>query len=123
MSAYPQRGLSLLGLLVGLAIGSFFFTAAFKVGPLYLDNLFVKDALDSLKQEKPAEMTDSEIRSTVGNYFNINNVRDIDVKQIEITREKERVLVDINYEKRIPFLGNLDVVVVFDNRFDSSAPK
>lgn len=123
MTVYPQRGLSTLGLLVTLAIVGFFFTAAFKIGPLYLDNVFVKDALDSLRDKNVAEMTDSEIRSSVGDYFNINNVRDINTKQIAITREKERVLVDVDYEKRVPFLSNIDIVVSFKNHFDSSATK
>ncbi len=123
MGAYPQRGLSTLGLLVTLAVAGFFFTAAFKLGPLYLDNIFVKDALDSLQFKEADKLSDREIRSTIGDYFNVNNVRDIDLKQIEITREKERVLVDINYEKRIPFMANVDVVVTFNNHFDSSAEK
>lgn len=97
-----------------------FLHCGFQTRPLYLDNIFVKDALDSWQKRDPMDMTDSEIRRSVGDYLNINNARDIDLKQIEINRKKKRVTVNINYGERIPFMGNVDVVV-FNNRYDSLA--
>ena len=120
MLARKQRGLSALGFLIVLAIGGFFLTALFKVGPMYLDNYFVQGAMNTLADEKVHEMTDARIRRKIGDSFTINNVRDVDVKKVQIVREKTRTLVKLDYEKRVNFLGNLDVVVAFSNVYDSS---
>lgn len=115
-----QQGITVLGGLVTLAIVGFILTAGLKIGPLYLDNSFVKAAIDSLAEENIHTMSDAEVRRKLSAYFDINNVRDIDMKLIKIEREKTHTLVSLNYEKRINFMGNLDVVVRFENTYDSS---
>ncbi len=122
MLARKQTGLSALGFLVVLVIGAFFLTILFKVGPLYLDNYFVQGAMQTLADENVHEMTDANIRRKISDSFTINNVRDVDVKKVQVEREKTRTLVKLNYEKRVNFFGNLDVVAVFNNVYDSSAP-
>lgn len=120
MKAGLQRGMSSLGLLGVLAVGGFGLLIGFKVGPLYLDNYFVSSALDLLEEVKVHEMTDHAIKRKLASAFIVNNVRDIDMKDVKVIREKTRTLVTVNYEKRIEFLGNVDVVVKFDNVYDSS---
>lgn len=120
MLARKQNGLSAVGFLVVLAIGGFVLTALFKVGPLYLDNYFVQGAMNTLADENIHEMTDARIRRKISNSFTINNVRNVDVKKVQIEREKTRTLVTLDYETRVNFMGNLDVVVVFNNVYDSS---
>jgi hypothetical protein len=115
-----QQGITVLGGLVSLAIVGFILTAALKIGPLYLDNSFVKAAMDSLAEDSIHNMSDSEIRRKLLTHFDINNVRDIDMKLVKIEREKTHTQVSLNYEKRINFMGNLDVVVRFENTYDSS---
>jgi hypothetical protein len=121
MTYRKQQGISMLGGLVLLAVVGFFLTAIFKVGPLYLDNSFVKAAVASLQKEDVHGMTDKDIRRKLGAQFDMNNVRDIDRKLIKVTREKTRTLVTLDYEKRVNFMGNVDIVVMFNNSYDSSA--
>ena len=120
MNKRLQKGLSSLSLLAIIGLGGFFLLAAFRLGPLYLDNYFVSSALENLSEEKVHEMSDGQIRRKLANYFLVNNVRDIDMKDIEIERERTRTLVKVDYQKRVHFLGNVDVVVNFKNHFDSS---
>ncbi len=120
MTHHRQKGVTALGGLTALLIVGFFLTAAFKVGPLYLDNSFVRAALDSLAHERIHTLTDKDVRKKLYSSFDINNVRDIDMKQLKIIREKTKTLVTLNYEKRIEFMGNVDVVVRFENSYDSS---
>lgn len=116
-----QRGLSTLGILVVLLLGGFALTCLFKIGPLYLDNYFVRAALNSLDGERIETMDNASIRRTVDRYFTVNNVRDVSARDVVVTRERDRVVVALDYERRVNLIGNLDVVVVFNNRFDSSA--
>lgn len=116
-----QKGLSTLGMLLVLLIGGFALTCAFKIGPLYLDNYFVRAALKSLDGERIETMDSGSIRRSLDRYFMVNNVRDVSARGATVTRERDRVVVALDYERRVNLIGNLDVVVVFNNRFDSSS--
>jgi hypothetical protein len=124
---HSQRGLSSLGWLLVMLIAGFFLTLAFKMVPAYADNVYVKDALKSLTDFEKTErgyagMSDSDIRSHLGNYFMINNVRNDATKSLKIDRKSDKVLVNMDYEVRVPLFYNVDVVMVFRNQFDSNRP-
>ena len=123
MTLKKQQGMSLLSGLVLLAVVGFFLTAAFKIGPLYLDNSFVSAAVSSLQSEDVHNMTDRDIRKKLGAHFDMNNVRDIDKTLVNVVREKTRTQVTLDYEKRVNFMGNVDVVVMFKNSYDSDSKK
>jgi hypothetical protein len=123
MKQRKQQGMSLLSGLVLLAVVGFFLTAAFKIAPLYLDNSFVAAAIASLEQDDIHGMTDGDIRRKLGSQFDINNIRDINTKDIKVVRGKTHTTVSLDYEKRVNFMGNVDVVVRFENRYDSNGAK
>jgi len=122
MGHNKQRGLSGLSLLVVLAVAGFFLTIATRVGPLYLDNSFVNAALQSLQNESVHTLSDRQIRRKMSDYFMVNNVRDVSTQDIVIKRNKTATVVRLDYERRINFLANVDVVVVFENVYDTAAP-
>ena len=115
-----QKGMSILGMLVFLLIASFFLTVAFKIGPLYIDNSFVRESVKSLEQENFREMSNRQIARHIQTTLDINNVRDVSVKDLVIERDKYTLLVKLDYERRVHFMQNVDVVVVFENHFDST---
>ncbi|MDX2464502.1 MAG: DUF4845 domain-containing protein [Porticoccus sp.] len=123
MKQKKQQGISLLGGLILLAVVGFFLTAAFKVAPLYLDNSFIRAAIASLVQEDVHGMTDGDIRRKLSSQFDINNIRDVDTKEVKVVRQKTHTVVSLDYEKRVNFMGNVDVVVRFENSYDSSGAK
>lgn len=120
---YKQKGLGTLGILVVLLLGGFALTCLFKIGPLYLDNYFVRAALNSLDGERIETMDNASIRSSVDRYFTVNNVRNVSARDVAVTRERDRIVVALDYERRVNLIGNLDVVAVFNNRFDSSTSR
>lgn len=118
-----QRGLSSLGWLFVISIGGFALLCGFKLGPVYLDNTFVRGALQSLsKEEDLMGMNNGTIRGKLSKLFAVNNIRGEVTKKVKIERKKDRVLVNINYEERIPLIYNIDVVLTFENQLDSSRP-
>ena len=122
MKHSKQQGLSALGLLLVLAIAGFFLTIGTRIGPLYLDNSFVNAALQSLENESVHTLTDRQIRRKMSDYFMVNNVRDVKVKDLVIERNKKKTVIRLDYERRINFMANVDVVVVFTNAYDPTAP-
>ena len=118
--ACKQRGLSTLGLMVTLLLVAFFLLCSFKLIPLYLDSYFVQASLNKLRDEDLATMTNTQIRDKVDRHFSIDGIRDVSVRDVKIERQKDRVILNLDYEKRINFLGNLDVVVSFQNGIDTA---
>lgn len=114
-----QSGLSSLAVLLILIACASVLLVVFKVGPLYIDNYFVKASVDSLRDEDIESLSDHSIRSALSRYFTVNGVRDISVKIAKVERNAKYVIVKVDYEKRINLFGNLDVVTRFENHFDS----
>ena len=121
MKQHKQRGLSALGTLLVLTIAGFFLTIATTIGPLYLDNSFVKAALQSLSSEPIHKLSDGKIRRRLQDSFTINNVRDVNAKDTVIERKNTATIVSLDYERRVHFFANIDIVVVFENTYDTSA--
>ncbi len=120
MRGRKQRGVSPLGFLAVLAIGGFFLTVVFKVGPLFVEYYFVDGALQTLANEDIDTMNNRQIRRMVSDSFTINSVRDVDIKSMKVERDKTRTLVYFDYEKRVNFIANVDIVAVFHAEYDSS---
>lgn len=117
-----QQGLSSFGLLLVLAIAGFFLLCALKLIPMYLDSYFVEASLNKMKNEDLNGLTNRQIRNKLSNHFSIDGIRDLSVRDLKIERDKGRVVLSLSQEKRINFLGNLDVVATFDYRYDTDAP-
>jgi hypothetical protein len=118
-----QRGLSSIGFVFMLGIAAFFLLLLSKIGPLYLDNSFVSAALNKMANENIEKMTNYQIRNVLSKHFTINSIRDVSVKQLVIERTSAKIVLKMDYEKRINLMGNLDVVTIFENHYDSSTPK
>ena len=120
MPSAAQKGLSLLGILFILLLVGFALTVLFRVGPLYLDDYTVRKSFEELGDGDIRTLSDQAIREKLYKYFVVNNVDDIDLKQVRVDRDPARIVVSLYYERRVQFLGNLDVVAKFNNVYDSS---
>lgn len=124
---HSQRGLSSIAWLLIILVAGFFLTCAFKMVPVYADNVFIKDGLKSLTEFEDTErgyggMSNSDIKTHLASYFNINNVRSEAIKNIDIDRRSDKILVNINYDVRVPLFYNIDIGMAFRNQFDSNRP-
>lgn len=115
-----ESGVSLLGFLFALLVVGIGLTVLFRIGPLYLDNYTVAQSFASLGDDDVRTLSDQGIRQKLYKQFVINNVDSIDLKQVQIERSAEKILVSLDYERRVPLLGNVDAVVKFHNVYDSS---
>lgn len=120
-----QRGLSSISWLCVIVVVVFFGLCAFKMVPAYNENLMVKTALRSLADEPEGvgAMTKVQIRRELHQFYNLNNVRGPATKSLEIDEQREKTLVSVNYEVRVPLFANVAVVMTFNNMLDSSRPE
>lgn len=114
-----QSGISSVALLLVMVAGAAILLVAFRIGPLYIDNYFVKASVESLEDENVRDMSDRQIRTALDRYFVVNGVRDISTKSVKIERDARDVTVKLDYEKRTNLIGNLDAVVLFQNHYST----
>jgi len=112
-----QRGMTLIGWLLVLAIGGFFLTLAVRLVPVYLEYFSVASSVDSLKDE-PAIVKKSpdKLRDLLGRRFDVNDVEHVTPKDVRIERQSGQTTVDVKYQVQVPVMGNVDALVRFDKQ-------
>jgi len=114
-----QRGLTLISWLVIFVVAGFFIMVALRITPVYLEHFAVKQSLESLKNEPfIGRKSIGEIRKMLQHRLDVNSVRRIGKDQIKITRTGGVTTVAINYEERRPVMGNLSMVMTFDDSIE-----
>lgn len=115
-SRHRQSGLSAITILIIILVAVFFGTCAIKLIPGYMESFTVKEAVEStVAQAKADSMQVSAIRSMLSKQFQVNMIDVIKLTDITITKMDGKTVVDAGYEKRIPLMFNIDVVLKFDN--------
>lgn len=119
-----QKGLSSLGWLSILMIAGFIMLCVSRMAPAYMDDRYIQESLRSLSPEasKIEELSNTAIRGKVSKFFMVNNIRSQSASDVEIDRKGDGVLVMMNYEVRVPIFYNIDVVMTFNNVWDSKRP-
>ena len=117
--ARKQKGMSVLGWLLVLAVVAFLASTAFKVIPHYLDFFSLEKIISSVETEKALEIrTIPDFYSHVSKGMQVNGIRDLDLdKALKVTLENNEFQAHLKYEKREPLIENLDLVVRFDKEF------
>lgn len=114
-----QQGMTAIGWIIVLGLIAFFVLLALRLTPGYLEFMTVKGALESLKNEPGiTQKTPAEIRSMLGKRFDINDVKTISSKDVKIDSQGGRMRVSVHYEVRVPVLGNVDAVSVFQDEIE-----
>ena len=114
-----QQGLTFISWLVILVVVGFFVLIALKVTPVYMEHFSVKAALESLKNEplisrKPV----SEIRKMLNRRLDMNSIYSLTKDQILIDRRGGVTTVRIKYEERRNIIGNMSLVMSFDDSIE-----
>ncbi|HET8709834.1 MAG TPA: DUF4845 domain-containing protein [Spongiibacteraceae bacterium] len=106
----------MLGWLIVLGIASFALTCFFRIGPVYLDYWQVKKALDLvMANSESAGMPKEEVLSAIQKQFDVSRIESISAKDIKFVDGRNGRELNANYEKRVPLIANIDVVVKFDH--------
>src|SRR6188508_2708129 len=94
-SLQSQQGLTLISWIFVLIIVAFCGIFAFRVIPMYAENVYVQNALKSLAEPgmKVSEMSDSEIKKKLSNFYSVNNVRSAGAQNIVIDRKANSIIV------------------------------
>lgn len=113
---HHQRGASFYTTLLLVLLLIFTGLFAFRVGMPILDNWTVQKVLEGLKSDKEiASMSNSALIKSLEKKFEVNSISHLRAKDdVEIVVENGVRTVIVNYEARVPFFSNIDLVVKFD---------
>lgn len=118
-----QSGLTLIGFAIVLMIGGFFAYAAMKLIPCYTEYFGVVKSMKSLQSLPGIEtMTIEDIRRKLNVNFDLQYVDDATIpdKNIQLITKDGQHKLRIFYDKDLPFVYNVDLLVHFDNTVDLS---
>jgi Tfp pilus assembly protein PilE len=108
-TASRQRGLSLIGLIfVGMIVVALL-ALGFRIVPAVIEYIAIERAVQKIKNES----TVRDIQAAFERHRTIDDITSITSKDLDITKEGDRVVISYAYQKKIPILDNVSLVIDF----------
>ncbi|AHI28782.1 DUF4845 domain-containing protein [Marinobacter similis] len=114
-----QTGASALTMMVMVLFFGGLLTLAIKLGPIYLDDITIQEALESLDgTDGLSTMGPAQVRTLINKRLSVNNVRGFDAKNITVEKDGDTVMILVDYEVRNDLFSNVDTVVHFKHEYE-----
>ncbi|MBS0613738.1 MAG: DUF4845 domain-containing protein [Proteobacteria bacterium] len=112
---HRQRGVTFIGLLMILALVGVLGYAGIRLVPVYLNYMKIARTMQQVAQEFKGENPDpGRIRVALDRHWTIEDISEVTVKDIEIKKEGEGVVMHVGYDHTVPYLGNVSLTASFD---------
>lgn len=109
-----QRGMTLIGFIITLAVVGLFVYMGMKTIPMYSEFYAVKQALNGLASEPGVTDKDpAKIKDLFFRRLYISYADNIKAEHVKVVRKDAGYLMTVEYEVRKPLIANLDVVGKF----------
>ena len=113
-----QRGMTLIGFVVVLALLGFFAYVGMKLFPVYSEYYSVVQSMKGIQAEPGvAQMSPAKIKDLLFRRFDISYVDSVKPENVRVVR-KSGYTLNVKYEVRRPMIYNLDFVASFDKTVD-----
>ncbi|MEI1686794.1 DUF4845 domain-containing protein [Acinetobacter baumannii] len=116
-----QQGTSYLAILFGVVIFAIAVKAVLAVWPAYWDDRVINNQITELMQQSSADITPQKFMTQMDQRLEMNNIRDLNFKEIAEVFNQPSLTVKKKYEVRKPFLLNIDLVLTFEKSFDKTS--
>jgi hypothetical protein len=111
-SQHQQRGMTTAGLLIMISFVGLFVYAGIRLLPVYLEYFNVIKSIEGLKSD--VEQGPPAMRNALEKRFDIEDIKSINYKEVEITKEGGGYVAHASYDAQTAFVGNIGFVVHFD---------
>ena len=109
-----QRGVTLMGLIITLAVLGFLAVMAAKLMPAYIDYFAVKKMFATMEQAGDLKLSVREIRKSFDTRNTIEDVRAIKGDDLEIGKEGGETVVSVSWSVKIPMVANISTCLDFN---------
>ena len=117
-----QRGLSLLGLIVTLGLVGFFGILAARLLPAYVEYWSVRKIFAAMEKNGETNGPPLDIRRAYDRRNAIEDVRDVQGRDLEIRREGGDTVVSAEWSVKVPLVANISACIDFAASAGASAP-
>ena len=109
-SVERQRGLSLVGLfLVGIIVVALI-ALGFKIVPAVIEYIAIERAVQKIRTEGT---TVRELQLAFDRHATIDDITSITSRDLDITKEGDRIVISYAYAKKVPIMDNVSLVIDF----------
>lgn len=110
-----QRGISLFGLIFFGAALAFIGIVAAQVIPPVNEYLSIKKHINTVKSQGA---TVQDIRNKFDSTAHIQDIKTLSGKDLDITKENDKVKISFAYNKEIPLMGPVSLLIKFTGHSD-----
>ena len=115
-----QKGMTAISFLLMFVLIGFFTLLTLKLAPIYMEHFKILSTLNAIKQESGiAEKTPQEIAKLLQKRWDINYIDRIKADQsVFVERHHGYVTIQVAYEVEEPVMGNVSVLVKYDDSIE-----
>jgi len=117
VSRKSQRGISLTGLIFVAAILGVIGVFGMRTVPSYLEYKAVKN---SIQVAKSSGTTVQEMRTSFDKNADVAYITSVSSRDLIFSRESGKLEISFNYEKRLPIVANVSLVIDYSGTTDPS---
>lgn len=118
-SCEEQKGLTAISIALLLALAGFAIFLIFKLAPPYIEAYSVKDSVNSLTKElEIRDKSKEDVYKLLKKRLDINDITSVKKEDITIQKSGKILKVQVDYEVRIPLLGNIDLALTFNHAIE-----
>jgi Tfp pilus assembly major pilin PilA len=118
-----QRGMTLIGWVIVLALIAFFATLIMRLLPMYQEYYGVLQVMSSIEEELEGNnLSKNQVELLLFKKFDTGYIKSVKSDNIEILRGKNSAYITkvvIDYEVRKPFIAHIDLVGHFTTEIDT----
>ena len=105
-----QRGVALSGLIFWGIVITLVAVLGMKVVPTTVEYYKILKDIKATVAKVGPDATVADVRRTFDNFANIDQL-DFKPEQLDVSKEKGKIVVSFDYDKRIPLFGNVSLVI------------
>ena len=108
-----QRGVSLTGLIITLAVLGFIAVMAAKLMPAYVEYFAVKKMFSAMDQDGTLKGTVRDIRRSFDTRNAIEDVKSVKGEDLEITKEGGETVITATWSTKVSMVSNVSACLDF----------
>ena len=113
---YRQRGITAIGFVLIAAIAVIIGFAILRLMPMYMEQMKIAQVLSDVKSELDGQAPNpTSISKSLKKRLDVESVSAVEAQDFAITKTEYGYELGIFYEDRTSYLGNLYLVLEFDN--------
>lgn len=114
MKHKSQSGVSLIGVMVGGAVLAALLLVGLKLIPVVSEYMGVKRSMAAVVAgANPQTATVSELRAAFTKRALVDDVTTVTASDLDITKEDGRIVMSIEYSRKVKLFGNVSLLVDF----------